>query len=217
MTFFDQLPIEADDKLYECLVALPRGQRSLVAIAGAPGVGKTALADSLTVRLNQHLTGRAVAFAVDGFLLDDMILRAIGSEARKGAPDTFDVGGLTHTLKRLKSNDEANVAIPVYDPLIEAARANARLISNSVEIVIVEGAYLLGGAMPWTPLAGHFDFTAMVEVSQQDLRARLKACHRDEGLDEKEADARIEGLDLPNADYVKKTSTDADLVVHLSA
>ncbi|MBL9061149.1 MAG: hypothetical protein JNL31_01195, partial [Tabrizicola sp.] len=45
---------------------------------------------------------------------------------------TFDVGGLYHTLQRMRARDEAEVAVPVFDRKIEIARAGARLIPREV-------------------------------------------------------------------------------------
>ena len=46
---------------------------------------------------------------MDGYHHDDAVLRARGLLARKGAPETFDVGGLAHMLDRLRRGDEAEV------------------------------------------------------------------------------------------------------------
>jgi pantothenate kinase len=80
---------------------------------------------------------------MDGYHFDDAVLNERGMRARKGAPETFDVGGLGHMLRRLKLNDEDEVAVPVFDRAIEISRAAARLISKTVSTIIVEGNYLL--------------------------------------------------------------------------
>jgi pantothenate kinase len=73
---------------------------------------------------------------------------------RKGAPDTFDVGGLRHTLLRLKSGEEDHVAVPIFDRQLEIARAGARLIAKATRIIAVEGNYLLLRRAPWSDLSG---------------------------------------------------------------
>jgi len=98
-----------------------------------------------------------------------------GLRPRKGAPQTFDVGGLYHTLKRLRARDEAEVAVPVFDRSIEIARAGARLIPASVGVIVVEGNWLLLDQAPWDRLRPMFDVTVMVEVPEPVLRARLQA------------------------------------------
>ncbi len=102
--------------------------RRIVAIAGPPGGGKSTVADALVERLEAARPGEAAVLPMDGYHYDDGVLRARGRRARKGAPDTFDVGGLRQMLARLKRDDEDEVAVPVFDRAIEIARAGARLI-----------------------------------------------------------------------------------------
>jgi pantothenate kinase len=122
----------------------------ICAIAGAPGSGKSTLAEALVARLNAREAGCAALLPMDGFHYDDLHLVPAGLRPRKGAPETFDVGGLRHTLLRLRARDEEAVAVPVFDRDIEIARAGARLIPRSVRIVVAEGNYLLLAARPGT-------------------------------------------------------------------
>jgi len=57
----------------------------------------------------------------------------------------------------------------VFDRDLEIARAGARLIPASVDIVVVEGNYLLLREPPWDALKPHFDLTVMVDVPEQIL------------------------------------------------
>ena len=79
------------------------GGRIIVALAGPPGSGKSTLAEALVESLNADVPGCATVLPMDGFHYDDLYLTPAGLRPRKGAPDTFDVGGLRHTLLRLKS------------------------------------------------------------------------------------------------------------------
>lgn len=106
--------------------------RTVVAIAGAPGAGKSTLAEALVDRLNAVREGAAALLPMDGFHFDDLHLVPAGLRARKGAPETFDVGGYAHALRRLCVGDEPFVAVPVFDRGIEIARAGARLIPRDV-------------------------------------------------------------------------------------
>jgi pantothenate kinase len=80
---------------------------------------------------------------MDGYHYDNMLLGQFGRLARKGAAETFDVLGLRHILTRLRDNIEDAVVVPVFDRDLEIARAGARLIPASVDIVVVGGNYLL--------------------------------------------------------------------------
>lgn len=203
------------EDLVERLRAAPRGRRSLVAIAGAPASGKSYLAADLTGRLNREDPSRAAALGMDGFHYDDGLLRALGRLARKGAPDTFDVGGLAALLGRLRENAEEAIAVPVFDRAVEIARAGAALIPRRVEILLVEGNYLLADVPPWDRLAPLFDLRLFIEASEALRRARLSERWR--GRDAAEVRARIEGNDLPNGRFVVERSRGADLILSADA
>ena len=72
--------------------------RVIVAIAGAPGSGKSTMAERLAGKLNGRLPGLAAVLPMDGYHYVDLYLVPAGLRPRKGAPHTFDVGGLYHTV-----------------------------------------------------------------------------------------------------------------------
>jgi pantothenate kinase len=49
----------------------------------------------------------AAYFPMDGYHLSNAQLKRLGLQNRKGAPATFDVGGYTAMLSRLKAEDAA--------------------------------------------------------------------------------------------------------------
>lgn len=188
-------------------------RRLVVGIAGAPGSGKSTLAERLAAALNQTEPGLAAILPMDGYHYDDAVLRELGRLARKGAPDTFDVGGLAHMLKRLAENAEDEVAVPVFDRSIETARAGGRLIPRSTGILVVEGNYLLLKRSPWDQLDGLFDVTVMVQTSPETLRQRLDARWHHFGLAEAEVRRKVDTNDLPNGMAVLAESAAADFYV----
>lgn len=185
--------------------------RLIAALAGPPGAGKSAAAEAVAARLNAAAPDTCAVLPMDGFHYDDQLLEPLGWRPRKGAPHTFDVGGLTATLARLRANEEPAVAVPVFDRSIEIARAGARLIPQAVRVVLVEGNYLLLDAEPWWALRPMFDLCAMIAVPRETLAARLTARWRDHGLSPGEAAARVDGNDLPNADLVLAGSAAPDI------
>ncbi|MGJ5206401.1 nucleoside triphosphate hydrolase [Bradyrhizobium sp. HKCCYLR20261] len=187
--------------------------RLVVAIAGAPGSGKSTLAEQLVVALNATQPGNAALLPMDGYHYDDGILIARGLRARKGAPDTFDVGGLLHMLDRLKRNDEDEIAVPVFDRDLEISRGSARLIPRAVRTLVVEGNYLLLDQAPWSRLHAFFDITVAIDVPEEVLRQRLVARWRGYGLGPDEIEAKVEGNDLPNGRFVQANSRPADVVI----
>ncbi len=188
-----------------------RGDRVIVAIAGAPGSGKSTLADKLVGKLNGRQAGLAAVLPMDGYHYDDLHLVPAGLRPWKGAPHTFDVGGLYHTLKRLRTREEAEVFVPVFDRKIEIARAGARMIPASVGVIVVEGNWLLFSKAPWDRLRPLFDVTAMVEVAEHTLRARLRGRWERLGLTEAEILEKLEENDLPNGRLVRDGSDPADV------
>jgi pantothenate kinase len=181
--------------LFDLLATRPKAARVLVAIAGAPGSGKSTVAEALVAQLNQVTPGRAAVLPMDGYHYDNMLLGQLGRLARKGAPDTFDVSGLRHMLARLRGNFEDAVVVPVFDRDLEIARAGARLIPASVDIIVVEGNYLLLRAPPWNTLRPHFDLTVMVDVLEQVLRQRLTSCWQSYALPPEEIARKLEEVD----------------------
>lgn len=201
------------EALADHLFRLNPEARVICAVAGAPGSGKSTLAEGLVARLNAREPGCAALLPMDGFHYDDLYLVPAGLRPRKGAPETFDVGGLRHMLLRLRARDEAAVAVPVFDRDLEIARAGARLIPREVRIIVAEGNYLLLAEPPWDGLRPLFDVTAMIDVPEDILRARLTARWQGYGLSAADIAAKVEGNDLPNGARVRAESAPADFVI----
>lgn len=192
-------------------------RRRIVAIAGAPGSGKSTTAEQLKERLNARRAGVADVFPMDGFHYDDMVLNARGHRPRKGAPHTFDLDGYRTALERLRADDGREVAVPVFDRSIEIARAGGRIIEPSTRIVLTEGNYLLLDEPGWRDLPDLFDLTVMVEASEEVLIGRLTERWMGFQLDPDAMVRQMEGNDLPNMRLVLTRSRPADLVLRSDA
>lgn len=194
------------------LVAAAQGRRRfVVAIAGAPGSGKSTFAEALMAALRFVAPGQAGLVPMDGFHYDNAVLVKRGLLARKGAPETFDVDGLAQALERIRPADR-DVAVPIFDRELDLARAGARIIRPEQRLVLVEGNYLLLDEPPWDGLAARFDRSIMLEVGEAELRRRLIARWLSYGLGEKAAEARAEGNDLANGARVIARSRRADII-----
>ncbi|EAU42313.1 hypothetical protein FP2506_05726 [Fulvimarina pelagi HTCC2506] len=192
----------APDEFLEKLRAVDKTRRTIVAIAGAPGSGKSTFAEMLVDTLNHESAGSAAVLPMDGFHFDDIVLEKRGHRPRKGAPHTFDIGGLLSALARLKRNDEPFVASPVFDRSIEIARAGARIIDKSTPIVVVEGNYLLLDDPKWKPLREFFDIAAYLDEPESILEERLTARWVGLGLEGEAFRAKMEDNDMPNVRLV---------------
>ena len=185
------------------------GARVIVAVAGAPGSGKSTVAERIADALNARQDGMAAVLPMDGYHYDDLYLVPAGLRQRKGAPETFDVGGLFHTLQRLRDRED-QVAGPVFDRDIEIARAGARMIPAETPVIIAEGNYLLLGRDPWARLRPLFDVAVLVDVPEPVLRARLTARWQHYELTADEIAWKLDGNDLPNGRVVMAESGGAD-------
>ncbi|WP_340638110.1 hypothetical protein [Salinicola tamaricis] len=125
------------------LAASRAERRTLVAIAGPPAAGKSTLAEALCARIDALRPGYVALVPMDGYHFDNAVLIPQGQLDIKGAPETFDVAGLSHDLARLR-RDDGPVAVPLFDRPLDLARARrARLIQPGHRLVLVEGNYLL--------------------------------------------------------------------------
>lgn len=184
--------------------------RHLAAIAGPPGSGKSTLAEAVVARLADAGLD-AVLMPMDGFHLDNRLLEPRGLLARKGAPETFDFGGFSAALGRVRT--EPGVYLPVFDRAREIAIASAAEIRPETTHVVVEGNYLLLDEDPWRALAGMWDVSVYLDVGEAELERRLVDRWRSFGFDEAAARDKAEGNDLPNARRVRAAVVDPDLTL----
>lgn len=201
------------DQLIERIAATQRDGRLIVAIAGPPGSGKSTAADQVAEALNADRPGLAAVLPMDGFHFDDGVLNAMGRRAYKGAPDTFDVGGLRALLQRIAANDEPEIAAPVFDRDLEISRGSARLIPSSIQIIVVEGNWLLLNDPPWPQLRPLFDLTVLMQVPEAELRRRLTRRWEGYELSANDIAHKLDGNDLPNGRRVMRDSCSSDLVL----
>jgi len=188
--------------------------RVTIGVAGAPGAGKTTLAEDLVEALATLLGAAAVAhLPMDGFHLADVQLDALGLRDRKGAPETFDAHGFLATMGRLRSGDPATVYVPGFERVLEQPVAAAIAIPASARVVVSEGNYLLLEDEPWPRVRALFDEVWFVDITDRERVRRLVARHTEFGKDAGAAQDWALGPDQANAARVLATRDRADLVV----
>ncbi|MCR9111265.1 MAG: nucleoside/nucleotide kinase family protein [Rhodobacteraceae bacterium] len=204
--------IDIDGLVAEARTLLEHSGRQFVAIAGAPGSGKSTTVETLAERVQDGHPGEVAILPMDGFHYDDAVLREMGRLPWKGAPDTFDVGGLFSVLSRLSTGAET-VAVPIFDRALEISRGSARLIGPEVRLILCEGNYLLLDRAPWRDLAPFFNRTVMIDVPEEILETRLRARWQRFGLTPGQIREKLEANDLPNGRTVRTESRHTDLVL----
>lgn len=183
--------------------------RVIVAIAGPPAAGKSTIAEQIASLLPE---GSATVVPMDGFHYDDGVLDKIGLRQRKGAPETFDLGGYESLLLRLRAAD-ADVAVPIFDRSIELSRAAAAIVTKETKFILTEGNYLLLDEAPWDRLTPLFDFTVFLDVPRAELERRLIQRWVDYGRTPEAGRAWVYSNDLPNVDRVLARRRAADVVL----
>ena len=203
------------DEFREALPALlADGRRKLLGLVGAPGAGKSTLAQAIADALGE----RAQIVPMDGFHLAQVELERLGRAARKGAPDTFDAAGYVALLQRLRRQQRDEIVYaPAFRREIEEPIAGAIAVLPQTQLVITEGNYLLLDEGPWAAVAALLDEAWYVDVDEAARRARLVRRHEQFGRSPEEARAWEAATDQPNAVRIAATRARAQRVVHWGA
>jgi pantothenate kinase len=191
---------------------LAGGGRRLLGLVGAPGSGKSTVAQALL----DALPGRAQVVPMDGFHLANAELRRLGRAGRKGAPDTFDSAGYVALLRRLRAQPAGEtVYAPEFRREIEEPVAGAIAVRPDTALVITEGNYLLLEEGPWAGVAPLLDEVWYVEVDDGLRMERLLRRHQQFGRSLEAAQAWVAQTDEPNARRIAATRARAHHILRL--
>ena len=193
-------------------LAVP-GERHLLGITGAPGVGKSKVARDIVDKLGPDL---AVLVPMDGFHLSNHTLIAWGSRSRKGAWDTFDADGYVQLLRRLRNQEEDIVHAPDFDRDVDESIGSALPIRRELPLIVTEGNYLLSEVGGWAGVAPLLDESWYLEVDEEARLMRLTYRHQLHGMSHEEADTWTRTTDQDNAVLIAQSSSRADLVIRLA-
>lgn len=179
------------------------GERRVIAVAGPPAAGKSTFVDALRDALEKRLLATAIV-PMDGFHLDNALLKSRDRLPFKGAPDTFDAPGLASLVRRIKT--ERHVITPSFDRVRDLSVACSGEVLPKHEIILVEGNYLLLDDPAWEPLQPLWDYTILLDVGMAELERRLIGRWQNYGLSPAEAKERALSNDIPNARTVVEGS-----------
>ncbi|MFD9026784.1 nucleoside/nucleotide kinase family protein [Streptomyces parvulus] len=211
------MPLTFDDLLARARALPSNGRRAVLGIAGAPGAGKSTLAERLVRELNGSDGTWAAHVPMDGFHLADAELDRLGRRDRKGAPDTFDAAGYAALLGRLREEDGDVVYAPGFERVLEQPIAGAVPVPPSARLVVTEGNYLLLGTGAWARVRSRLDEVWFCGLTEEERIRRLVARHERFGKSPEQARAWALGTDQRNADLVNAGRDRADLVVPAEA
>ena len=200
-----------DDLIPSILSKPSKGRRRLVAIAGAPGAGKSTFAKQLSNQFEAAGYANAI-MPMDGFHLDNSILLQFGLLERKGAPETFDIDGFSRLIATLATEDQ--VFYPKFDRKNDLTIANAGMIDSECNIVLIEGNYLLYDASEWRNLKNQWDVSIWLEVAPALLEQRLIQRWLDHGHPPEQAKHRAQTNDMRNVELVRNNLIAPDFIIN---
>jgi pantothenate kinase len=186
---------------------LSTGVRQIIGITGAPGTGKSTFVSGLVDALGRE---RSIVVPMDGFHLANEIIDGTALRDRKGAIDTFDVGGYVSLLRRLRARDEPVVYAPAYRRGLEEPIAASIAVTRDFDFVITEGNYLLSTEPGWRSIRSLVDEIWFVDTASELRIARLIERHVAFGMNREAAIAWATGPDEANARHVESTRQFAD-------
>lgn len=189
---------------------LDSGRRTMLGITGAPGSGKSTFAAWLQQHFGRDL---AVTVPMDGFHLGNAIIDGTPLRQRKGAMDTFDVGGYLSLLRRLVRRDEDVVYAPEFRRTLDEPVAASIAVPASVPLVITEGNYLLAEPAPWKEVRAQLDEVWFMDTPPTLRLGRLVDRHVEFGMDRTAAEAWARGPDEANALLIEATRQGADRII----
>ncbi|WP_118185098.1 nucleoside/nucleotide kinase family protein [Paraburkholderia phosphatilytica] len=191
---------------------IAHGGRVIIGLTGAPGAGKSTIAEALVERLQ----GQSVIVPMDGYHLANVELARLGRANRKGAEDTFDSAGYVALLRRLRDQTPDEIVYaPQFRREIEEPIANAIPVFADTPVVITEGNYLLLDRGHWRHVRALIDEIWFVDVDDTLRRERLIARHVQFGRSPEAAEQWVASSDDVNARLIQSTRDRADYTIEI--
>jgi pantothenate kinase len=200
-------------------------KRYLVAIAGPPGAGKSIFAEQLHFMIDRgvfHKDAHSIALPMDGFHFSNVYLKnhrrrlPDGTEIRlsevKGQPDTIDVWRFRRHLQALIDRPEY-VTWPAYSRYVHDVVPDKYVIHMSINLIFVEGNYLMVNRGPFVGIPEMFDLRIYVDAPAPKIMAALVDRHIQSGKTLEEAKDWVKRIDLPNARLAESSRHQADVII----
>ena len=189
------------------------GKRSILAVAGAPGSGKTTITQSIVKELGPK---NVVIVPMDGFHLSNTILKKWDRRSRKGAWDTFDASGYINLISRIKNQREEIILAPDFDRDIDESIGGVIEVSINTPLILLEGTFLFSKHGLWPELLPLIDHGWFVHLESSIRQQRLIQRHMKHGMDLKQATQWALSTDEANAKAVELDYERASLYFQLT-
>lgn len=190
------------------------GERRILGLTGAPGAGKSTVAEQLVTALGPQV---AVLVPMDGFHLANEVLIDLGRRDRKGAHDTFDDSGYAWLIQQLRAQRTTDPVVyaPRFRRDLEESIGSSIPVPSTVPLVITEGNYLLLEFDAWPAARACIDEVWFLAPENDVRHARLLRRHEAYGKSPEEAALWTLGPDERNAQMIESTAGRADRIVRV--
>lgn len=197
-----------------------REGRTIIALAGFPGSGKSTVCKSWAAEINHREgPGTLTVLGMDGFHLSREKLMGMENPeeamARRGAPYTFNPEGLVSKMQELRTSSGCRaVGWPGFEHAKGDPEEDATSVPPESGLIIVEGIYTLMRDGIWAGLEELFDEKWFLDVSLETAMDRVTSRHQQAwGMSPEEARRRADGNDRLNCSRIAPGRESADFFV----
>lgn len=163
-----------------------------------------------------------VVLSMDAYHYTNDELRKRELAAFKGRHDTIDADAFGRDIVRLSTplRYPIDIKLPYYDRELHNPVADKIVVTNSTQVVIVEGLYVLGTGVvpsaweqPWDAFRSYFSSTLFLDVPEALSKVRVVQRKVDGGREKTAAEAYYEAVDAPILRSLHRVSCRADVSI----
>lgn len=191
-------------------------RRTLIALAGGPGSGKTFIASSIASAVTKR-GFKAQAVSIEGFVKPSHVLTD-EQKKHKGSFDTFDGEAVVEFFKELRELGPGHeLSCPgvdedgKFEPIPHGEKVHA-----DAEVVIFEGIYMLANQEPYLQIRSPLvDERWFIEVNPEIVRQRVaeRRLSKGKASSMEESLKTYDESDSGNTRWISENIVDVDLTI----